>query len=517
MSLPDVTDTLLSVLQTLGQNTRNLVLGLLGILIFSSIVKRFRRWYRLRHIPGPSLAGFSRLWLARLYVKGQVHEDWKVLADTYGTVVRIGPNEVLCTDVNSLYQMTSVRSQYKKDDWYLIGRINPDTDADHIFSMCDPDQRREHKKKIMPAYTARVSGGFEHSIDRGVVALIDLIERKYVASGSKFLPMDFAQKAHFYALDSLGEVAYSKTLGFLTNDKDMNDIMKINEATLPIMFVFNDYPFLLRIARTWPFNYLLPRDGDQNGFGAVMGHTSNLIDQRLAPNSKPEIDMLQTFIHNGLTREEMKEELTIQFFAGTDTIASAITMTFLFLLNNPSAYRKVQDEIDLAATHGLISSPCRDIEARSSLPYLQAVIREGLRIFPPVATAAFYKDVPEGGDTVNGHFLPEGTRIATGASIFAINRSTLFWGEDANVFRPERWLDVDEERLLAMTRVTDLIFGNGQFSCPGRALALIQMNKVFPELLRRYNFTLVNPVRPLKLMGALAWIAHDLWVRVEKR
>lgn len=77
---------------------------------------------------------------------------------------------------------------------------------------------------------------------------------------------------HFYALDSLGEIAYSQPLGYIANDKDMNDVLKINEATFPWMYYLNNHHFFFTLLRKWPFNMLLPRAGDKAGLGAIMGY-----------------------------------------------------------------------------------------------------------------------------------------------------------------------------------------------------------------------------------------------------
>ena len=95
--------------------------------------------------------------------------------------------------------------------------------------------------------------------------------------------------------------------------------------------------------------------------------------------------------------------------AGSDTTATAIRATVLFLITTPSALWRLRAEIDEAVHKSSISSPIKDSEARA-LPYLQACIKEGLRLFPPV-TGLFDKVVPPEGDTFNGLFLPGGTEI----------------------------------------------------------------------------------------------------------
>ncbi|KAK3689051.1 cytochrome P450 [Podospora appendiculata] len=492
-----------------GTPTR-IILFLVAILSLVFVAHRTRRWYRLRHVPGPLACGLSSLPMTYWSFEGRIHEHWKALAEKYGPLVRIGPNEVMCTDGEVLRRILSVRSTYKKDDWYIAARTH--SDYDNILSMRDKDLRRERKKKLMPAYIGKGTEDFEIGIDRSIAAWMDLIDRKYLATGADFRPLDLALHTHYYSLDALGEVAYSRPLGYLAADSDVNNVIAISKKALPLMIGFGNYTPLYRLLHKWPFSYVLPRSGDQAGLGAILGISSALIEERLRPDAKPQRDMLQCLISSGLTREELDVEVGLQFFAGTDSIASAIRMTLLFLISTPSAYRKLQSEIDTAK----LSTPIRNAEAQA-LPYLQAVIHEGLRVFPPIGSALAYKNVPAGGDTIAGCALPAGTRVATGAAIFAMCRSKDLWGPDADVFRPERWLEAGEEEVAAMGKVAALNFSGGQFECPGRVLTFMHLNKVIPELLRRYDLTVVNPVRPARIRGAMMWLMEDMWIRVEKR
>jgi cytochrome P450 len=103
-------------------------------------------------------------------------------------------------------------------------------------------------------------------------------------------------------------------------------------------------------------------------------------------------------------------------------------------MSSPLAYKSLQTEIDQSIAKSLISSPITDTEARR-LPYLQAVIKEGLRIYPPV-TGLMLKTVPKGGDTLNGIFVPGGTEI--GYCALGVQRNKEIFGKDTELFRPER-------------------------------------------------------------------------------
>jgi cytochrome P450 len=188
--------------------------------------------------------------------------------------------------------------------------------------------------------------------------------------------------------------------------------------------------------------------------------------------------MLGSFIRHGLTKEEASRESLLNVVAGSDTTATTIRLMMLSLLSNPVAYRKLQAEIDEGIKSGKISSPITDTEARQ-LPYLQAAIKEGLRIKAPAA-GLLLKTVPPEGDVINGMFIPGGTHIGT--SPFGVYHSKKIFGEDANLFLPERWLEADAEQVATMSGVVDLVFSSGKYQCLGKPVAFMELNKTFVEV-----------------------------------
>ena len=77
-----------------------------------------------------------------------------------------------------------------------------------------------------------------------------------------------------------------------------------------------------------------------------------------------------------------------------------------YLMSNPEALRKLREEIEDASTKGKLSNPVKFIETQSLL-YLQAVIKEGLRIH--LATGLpLWREIPERGTTLTGKFFPPG-------------------------------------------------------------------------------------------------------------
>jgi len=103
------------------------------------------------------------------------------------------------------------------------------------------------------------------------------------------------------------------------------------------------------------------------------------------------------------------------------------------------------------------------------------------------------------------HQAPGGHEV--GYCAWGVMHDEGFWGEDAGVFRPERRLDVDALRLKAMDAALALTFGHGRWQCLGKEVALMELNKVFVELLRRFDLSVVDPTKP--------W--SDFWIKAERQ
>ncbi|KAK0623915.1 cytochrome P450 [Immersiella caudata] len=128
---------------------------------------------------------------------------------------------------------------------------------------------------------------------------------------------------------------------------------------------------------------------------------------------------------------------------------------------------------------GIIS----DAEARN-LTYMQAVIKEGMRVHPPVTTT-IGKRVPDRGDTVviNGKlvFLPGG--VNDSQATLAVQHNKRVFGEDVADFRQERWLlEKDERKLAEMNRANELNFGYGRYQCLGKSIAMMEIGKTVFEV-----------------------------------
>ena len=134
----------------------------------------------------------------------------------------------------------------------------------------------------------------------------------------------------------------------------------------------------------------------------------------------------------GLSRAENHSNGNVFMIAGTETTATGLSGTTFLLLTHPEVLKKLTAEI-----RSTISSPDElGLEVLARMKYLQAVLQEGLRLYPP-APIDLPREVSKGGAVVDGHFLPAGTKIGIGH--YATYRLPLYF-KHADQFHPERWL-----------------------------------------------------------------------------
>ncbi|PNP58739.1 hypothetical protein THARTR1_01755 [Trichoderma harzianum] len=408
--------------------------------------------------------------------------------------------------------MSAVRSSYTKGKFYASGKIVPG--VDNVVSLRDPAKHREMRALMAPGFAGKANEdfSFEAAMDRQLLSFIGLLDRKYVSSGSDVRLVDMAEKTQFFALDAIGDISLGHPFGYLEEDRDLYQYNEINMTSLPMMNVVSVMPSLANLVHTWPLRLLLPKEGDQVGFGRLMHFARSYVETRLDPKTPRAHDMMQAHIDNGMTKNDLIQQVLLSIsIAGSNSSAHALRMTLLSLITSPAAYNALVDEIRRVSS--TVSSPITWAQTQS-LPYLQAVIREGLRMWPPVGGLGF-KTVPPGGDYLNGYFIPGGTEIGQG--FHGVGRSKAVWGADADVFRPERWLVAQGGGLKDMTNAVDTHFGYGKYSCLGKPIALMQLHKAVFELVRRFDFCVMNPETPIKTTASIFLFASDFWVTLTKR
>lgn len=390
--------------------------------------------------------------------------------------MRVGPNELTTSEPELIRRMSAARSPYKRSDWYLGMRVDPH--LDNILSELDVDTHDKRRAKMAGAYAGRENPQLERDVDDQILSWVNLIKTKYISEGGSLKPMDITLQTQYFTLDVITSLAYGKAFGYLERNEDIYDYIKLAEQFIstaaPLVGVAPIHKFLYRSGLIFK---IAPSPEDPKGFGRLMAKAKTAVGERFETDGKERQDMIGAFVKNGIPQKQIEAELLLQIIAGSDTTASAIRSTLLRLLTSPRVLTKLRAEVDAAVADGKVSSPIQQKESKQ-LSYLQAVVKEGLRITPPFL-GQVSKEVPAGGDTFNGIFLPGGTRI--GHNVYALTRHPVF-GADSDTFRPERWLEADLETRNEMEKTVDLVFGYGRWSCMGKNVAYLEMDKVYFEV-----------------------------------
>jgi cytochrome P450 len=331
------------------------------------------------------------------------------------------------------------------------------------------------KNKVIGGYNGKDKIDLEGIIGSQVTTLLSEVRRRHLGR-----PVDFSRLMRQIALDSITAVAFGEALGFLMAENgDVFGYIDAVDDMLTFMTLAGDLPILRRIVRSRRLAPLVRRALAFTGIGRMLNHMRRLIAERYAAPDVGKNDMTASFIRKGLTQIECEGESHLQLIAGSDTAVTVLRSILLYIMTSPRVYARLKAEIKSEVDAGKVSSVVTMAEALA-MPYLQAVMLEGFRMRPAVVYGHF-KSVPVGGDTLpNGVFLPGGTAIAP--NYIALTRRTDVYGIDADLFRPERFLEAEPAARQEMERTIDLNFGLGRWQCAGRNIALIEMNKVVFEV-----------------------------------
>ncbi|KZT67723.1 cytochrome P450 [Daedalea quercina L-15889] len=159
--------------------------------------------------------------------------------------------------------------------------------------------------------------------------------------------------------------------------------------------------------------------------------------------------------------EEIKSAANLVYGAGIDTTATALSAFVLSMVLHPDACKKAQEEID----HVVGDSRLPDFGDRSSLPYVEAVLKEVLRWIPPVPLGLPHRLTEE--DTYRSLMIPEGSMMIP--NVWGMTRNATVY-PDPEKFRPERFLEMDATTAAAADPY-NMVFGFGRRICPGKDLA----------------------------------------------
>lgn len=176
------------------------------------------------------------------------------------------------------------------------------------------------------------------------------------------------------------------------------------------------------------------------------------------------------------------------FSAGTDTTTSTIEWAMAELIRNPESMKKVREEV----TREVINQDVIKESNLQQLPYLQACVKETLRLHPPVPLLLPHRAVES--CKVMNYTIPKNSQVMV--NVWAIGRDPLKW-EDPLLFKPERFLC---SKLDFKGNDFEFIpFGAGRRLCPGIPMAAKQVPLVIAFLVHFFDWSLPHGINPNEL------------------
>lgn len=220
---------------------------------------------------------------------------------------------------------------------------------------------------------------------------------------------------------------------------------------------------------------------------------------KLEKGGRTDQDILSVAIESGgFTDDDLVNQLMTFLAAGHETTASAMSWAAYLLCKYPDVQKRLREEVR-AALPSVTSTESINSQDIDKLPYLNAVLNEVMRLFPPVPLT-LRETVAD--TTIQGHFVPRGTTVVI--CPWAINTSRQLWGDDARDFNPDRWMGEG----CANTGGADsnyaiTTFLHGPRSCIGKDFAKAEFACLVAALVGEFEMELEDPNWKLEIQSGI--------------
>ncbi|KPM34793.1 hypothetical protein AK830_g11789 [Neonectria ditissima] len=388
---------------------------------------------------------------------------------TTGPIVRIAPNEYSIDDPSAVQVIYGSRGRFTKSSWYDASEFpgQPNIFSDHNIE--------------------------RHAADDCTSILCARLDELAHAATL----VDIGCWMQFYAFDVISKMTLDEPFGCLTTGKDFKGIIHTLESSLFYAARVGIYSFLHPVL-FW-FSMLVNAKGMDN---EVKNDAEDFITkfQRIRQENPEKIN-----------KDDIISSAVANISAGSDTTSISLTSVIYNLCKFLDVLAKLRNELEDAVTAGDITDPITFKQAQN-LPYLQAVVKEALRIHPATGLT-LGRVVPEGGATIAKRFFPAGTTV--GINAWVAGRNKVVYGEDVEVFRPERWLE--DMETVKRREAYFMTFGSGPRTCFGKNISLLEMVKVIPVLVLNYDFKAEFQGRPYRTENVWFVKQKDFRCQVIKR
>ncbi|KAH1856634.1 hypothetical protein KXV36_007340 [Aspergillus fumigatus] len=434
-------------------------------------------FHPLSRYPGPKIAAISPIALLVWEIRGKVHSKIKHLHDRYGDVVRIGPNALVYRAPRAWKEIYGYRTKkgqrtFQKDPSLYV----PTPNGVHAIITAAESDHIRMRRLLAHAFSDRALREQESLLHFYADLLVQKLHENLNHSHSEVV--DIARWYNFTTFDLIGDLAFGEPFQCLKDSKYhwwvsiMLDAVKLS-VYLKVLWFF---PILSPLTKLLVPRYLHQRR--EASFQLTVEKVSRRLHRQ---TNRP--DFISYILRhkddeNRMSRQEIDANAATFVLAGSETTAALLSGCTFYLLKNPHIYRRLVTEIRSRFQH---PSEIR-LSSIATLSYLNAVLEESLRIYPPIP-AMLPRLVPEEGAMINGEYVPAGTSVSM--SLWStFHSSGNFHNPDS--FVPERWLASPEEeasRCFTMDKKEAFQpFSYGPRNCLGQHLANAEMRLILAKV-----------------------------------
>ncbi|KAF5327372.1 hypothetical protein D9619_004468 [Psilocybe cf. subviscida] len=450
-------------------------------ILTSITVYRLSPWHPLASYPGPLICKLTKFHIAFMSLGGKQYLYYARLHEKYGDAVRIGPNEVSICNVDAVQPMLGNNGIPKGAFW--DGRIPEAEAVKPLIAIRDKTEHTRRRRPWTRAFNTAALKGYEELVLKRATQLVDTMAARHDS-------FDLSRLISFFAYDIMSDLAFGGGSEMMA-DGDKSGLWHLLEAGQKNAIFMGQVPWLGRIFLKYP-----KFASDLKAF-RMHARSRAVIRNK---NGSPHKDIFHHLMdEDGVAMQrpsivEVVSDGGLAIIAGSDTTSSTISHLFYFLMTNPIAYKRLQDEIDD------LGDDIYDCTKQAHLPYLNAAINEALRLLPPVLVGSHREpEKGSGGKMLGSYFLPEGN--STFIPTYSLQRDPRCFSPLPDTFLPERWLPEtmrkDMEPKIFSSKegyihnTTAFIpFSLGPTSCAGKNLAYLEMRMTVVLMIHRLNFTL---------------------------
>ncbi|KAH0279093.1 cytochrome P450, partial [Aureobasidium melanogenum] len=484
------------------------LVGVTGVyLVFSSILQ----YWRLRHIPGPPLAGWTNLWLMqRINGREKFYDTRKRLHQKYGPIQRYGPNRVMFSDVSAVHSVLPTSNVLPKADSYdpLKVYVNG-TEVASFLAITNDDKAARLKRFLHPTFSPNGVLRYESHVDHTVSELISHLRNVGPTT-------DLAPWFAWFAFDTITRIGFSEDQGFMRQQKDIGGAGQAAQRRFAHWIFYWTIPWLDALLYK---NWFVKNRKTAAQSGLVKLALRVVEDRKAKGGLGIHHDLLDLYMESGKQDPQLYTPSTIlgltmtTIHAGAETTAYTSAICMYLILSDRRVHDKLREELQsiMPATETDWELP--ETSVLRKLPYLDACIKESARLKP--STNVMGERVVNSDDAViAGVPVPRGTIVAMNTA--GLNTDPSIWGQDVEVFRPERWLEASEEQRVLMHRA-NLTFSAGKRICLGMHIAWMEMKKVISALVMNFDIELVHPEEDLKQTSGVFGVPEEIKVYIRSR